>query len=65
MGLSVCGHKTEVLNTEKISVFKNKLVCVPILIYGHESWVMIERVLLQVQAAEIFYWGGLRRDISR
>jgi len=33
-------------------------VIVPTLTYGHESWVMTERVLPQVQAAEM---GFLRR----
>jgi len=35
-----------------------KSVFVPILIYGHESWVMTEKILSQVQGAEI---GLLRR----
>ena len=48
--------KRELSNTEKLSVFK--LVFVPILIYGHDSWVMSERILIQVQAPEM---GFLRR----
>ena len=48
--------KRELLNTEKLSVFK--LVFVPILIYGHDSWVMTERILIQVKAPEM---GFLRR----
>jgi len=48
--------KRELSNTAKLSVFR--LVFVPILIYGHEFWVETERVLSQVQAAEI---GILRR----
>ena len=39
--------KRELSNTAKLSVFKS--VFVPILTYGHESWVMIERILAQVQ----------------
>jgi len=38
-------------NTARLSVFKS--VFVPILIYSHESWVMTERMLTQVQAAEM------------
>ena len=47
---------SQLLNTTKLSVFKS--VIVPTLTYGHESWVMTERVLPQVQAAEM---GFLRR----
>jgi len=39
--------KRELSNTAKLSVFKS--VFVPILTYGHESWVMSERILAQVQ----------------
>jgi len=35
--------KQELSNTAKLSGFKS--VFVPILIYGHESWVMVERIL--------------------
>ena len=48
--------KRELSNTAKLSVFIS--VFVPILTCGHESWVMIERILSQVQAAEM---GFLRR----
>jgi len=48
--------KRELSNTIKLSVFKS--VFVPILSYGHESWVMTERILTQVQAPEM---GFLRR----
>ena len=48
--------KWELSNTAKLSVFK--LVFVPILTYGHESWVMTERILFQVQAEVM---GFLRR----
>jgi len=48
--------KREFSNTEKLSVFKS--VVVPILTCGHESWVMTEIMLTQVQAAEM---GFLRR----
>jgi len=40
-------------NTSMLSVFK--LVYVPILTYGHESCVMTEIVIFQVQAADIGY----------
>ena len=43
--------KRELLKKAKLSVFKT--VFVPILTYGHESWVMIERVQSQVQASEM------------
>jgi len=48
--------KRELSNTTKLSVFKS--VFVPILTYGHESWVMTERILTQVLALEM---GFLRR----
>jgi len=48
--------KRELSNTAKLSVFKS--VFVPILTYGHESWVMTERILTQVQAPKV---GFLRR----
>ena len=47
--------KRELFSTAKPSVFK--LIFVPILTYGHESRVMTERILSQVQAAEMgFLW---------
>jgi len=52
----LCGHKTRAFNTTKLSVFKS--VFVPILTCGHESWVMTERKLTQVQAPDM---GFLRR----
>ena len=48
--------KRELSNTAKLSVFKS--IFVPILTYGHESWVMTERILTQVQAPKL---GVLRR----
>jgi len=42
--------KREVSNAAKLSVFES--IFVPILTFGHGSWVMIERMLSQVQAAE-------------
>ena len=48
--------KWELSNIAKLSVFKS--VFVPILMYGHESWVMTERALSQVVTAEM---GFLRR----
>jgi len=50
------GTKQDLSNTTKLSVFK--LVFVPILPCGNESWVMTERILTQVQAPEM---GFLRR----
>jgi len=46
----------ELSNTTKLSVFKS--IFVPILTYGHESRVMTERILTQVQARKM---GQLRR----
>jgi len=43
--------KRELSNTAKSSVFKS--VFVPIFTYGHESSVTTERILSQVQAAEM------------
>ena len=38
----------------KLSVFKS--IFVPILTYGHESWVMTERVQSQIQASKIGFF---------
>ena len=47
--------KWEFWNTTKLSVFES--VFIPILTYGHESWLMTERILYQVQDAEMgFLW---------
>ena len=43
--------KRELSKNAKLSIFKT--VFVPILTYGHESWVMIEQVRSQVQASEM------------
>ena len=43
--------KRELSKKAKLSIFK--AVFVPILTYGHESWVMTERVRSQVQASEM------------
>ena len=43
--------KRELSKKAKLSIFKT--VFVPILTYGHESWVMTERVRSQVQASEM------------
>jgi len=48
--------KREISNTVKLSVFKS--IFVPILTYGHKSWVTPERILTQVQAPK---FGFLRR----
>ena len=42
--------KRELSKKAKLSIFK--AVFVPILTYGHESWVMTERMRSQVQASE-------------
>ena len=49
--------KREVCTKAKLSVFKS--VFVSILTYGHECWVMTERVRSRVQAAEM----GLSRKV--
>ena len=43
--------KRELSKAAKLSVFKT--IFVPILTYGHECWVMTERVRSQVQASEM------------
>ena len=43
--------KRELSNTTKPSLFKS--IFVPILTYGHESWVMTEIILTQVQAPKM------------
>ena len=43
--------KRELSKKTKLSIFK--AVFVPIITYGHESWVMTERVQPQVQASEM------------
>ena len=43
--------KRELSKKAKLSIFKPALV--PILTYGHESWVITERVRSQVQASEM------------
>jgi len=48
--------KRELSNTIKLSVFKS--IYALILTCGHESWVMTERILTQVQAPKL---GFLRR----
>ena len=41
--------KRELSNTAELSVFKS--VYVPILTYGHESWLLTDKILTEVQAA--------------
>ena len=43
--------KRELSKNAKLSIFK--AVFVPILTYGHESWVMTERMRSQVHASEM------------
>ena len=45
--------KRELSKKAKLSIFKT--VFVPILTYGHESWVMTERMRSQVQASEMSF----------
>jgi len=51
--------KRELANTVKLSVFKS--IFVPILTYGHESWVMIERISTQVQAPKMRFLRRVQR----
>jgi len=46
--------KRQLSNTAKLSDFKS--VFVPILTYGRESWLMTERILSHVQAAEMGFF---------
>ena len=46
--------KRELSKKAKLSIFK--AVFVPILTYGHESWLMTERVRSQVQASEMSFY---------
>ena len=46
--------KRELSNQAKLSLFK--AVFVPISTYGHESWVMTERVRSQMQASEMRFY---------
>jgi len=52
--------KRELSNIAKLSVFKS--VFVPILTYGHEFWVMTERISTQVQAPKMGFLQNLRCD---
>ena len=45
------GHETTIVKKGKALNFQNSFV--PILTYGHESWVVTKRVRLQVQASEM------------
>ena len=49
--------KRELSKKAKLSIFK--AVFVPILTYGHESWVMTKRVRSQVQASEMRFLGKI------
>ena len=51
--------KRELSKKAKLSIFK--AVFVPILTYGHESWVMTERMRSQVQASEMRFLRKNRR----
>ena len=54
--------KRELSKKAKLSIFK--AVFVPILTYGHESWVMTERMRSQVQASEIEVFTKNRRSYT-
>ena len=43
--------KRELSKKTKLPIFKT--VVIPVLTYGHESWVMTDRVRSQVQASEM------------
>jgi len=51
------------INTAKLSVFKS--VFIPILTYGHESWVVTERIPSLVQAAEVEFLPRVQGVILR
>ena len=59
--------KRELSNAAKLSVFKS--IFFPICTYGHESWVMTERILTQVQAPKLGFFrrihGGGQRGVPR
>ena len=50
--------KRKLSKKAKLSVFK--LIFVPILTYGHESWAMAERVPSQMQASETRILGKIK-----
>ena len=49
--------KRELSKKSRLSIFK--IICVPILTYGYESWVMTERVRLQGQTSDITFLGRI------
>ena len=51
--------KRELSKKAKLSIFKT--VFVPILTYGHESWVMTKRMRSQVQASEMIFLRRIER----
>ena len=55
--------KRELSNTAKFSVFKS--VFFPILTFGHESWIITERILSQLQAGERGFLRRVHRDKVR
>ena len=46
--------KRELSQSAKLAIFKS--VYIPILTYGHECWVMTEKVRSRVQAAEMGFF---------
>ena len=54
--------KRELSKKAKLSIFK--AVLVPILTYGHESWVMTERMRSQMQASEVIFFTKTRRSYT-
>ena len=59
--------KSELSQKAKLSIYRS--IFVPTLTYGHEGWVMIERMKSQIQAAEMCFLrkvaGVSLRDIVR
>ena len=54
--------KRELSKKAKLSIFKTAFV--PNLTYGHESWVITERVRSQVQASEMNFFKTNQRSYT-
>ena len=54
--------KKELRTKAKLAVFKS--VYLPTLTYGHECWVMSEKVRSRLQAAEMRFLRGIAGDCS-
>jgi len=57
--------KQELSNVAICKVFSFKSVLVPIIIYGLKSWIMTERILSQIKAAEMRFLRRVRGVTSR